>query len=336
MRQYDRAATNVRTPHQNRHRRRPFVAVKTLSIPVLLWTLLLLPAFSSGISAQSLRGSNASLDVQNRMARQHDFSYLANSRQVERFVDGGYLVRVRGDANFRLDNEVSFPYARPEVRTFLQRLGRQYRSACGEQLVVTSLTRPQSRQPRNASDRSVHPTGMAVDLRRSNHSPCRAWLESVLLSLERGGVIEATRERYPPHYHIAIFPDPYADYVARITAEARAAQADQGGAASIPDSYQVRRGDSLWSIARSFGVALVDLRIANGLSSNRIYPGQVLQIPSDEVRMAGGYSYQVQAGDSLWEIARAHSISVRRLRQENGLRSDRINPGQVLTVPVGE
>jgi len=201
---------------------------------------------------------------------------------------------------------------------------------------VTSLTRPHSRQPRNASDRSVHPTGMAVDLRRSNHSPCRAWLESVLVSLERGGVLEATRERYPPHYHIAIFPDPYAAYVERITAEARMAEADRGGGGATPDSYRVRRGDSLWSISRSLGVAMVDLRIANGLSSDRIYPGQLLQVPSNEVRMAGGYAYQVQPGDSLWEIARAHSTSVRRIRQENGLRSDRIRPGQVLTVPVGE
>ncbi|MDX1568546.1 MAG: DUF5715 family protein [Longimicrobiales bacterium] len=292
-----------------------------------------------GLSGQSLRGSNSSLDIQNRMARQHDFTYIADSRQVERFVDGGYLVRVEGDGNFRLDNEVSFPYARPEVRMFVRRLGQQYRAACGETLVVTSLTRPQTRQPRNASDRSVHPTGMAVDLRRSNHSPCRAWLESVLLSLERQGVLEATRERYPPHYHVAIFPEPYADYVARLTADERRAAEESGEAGTRltgSDTYQVRRGDSLWGIAQSLGVSLLDLRIANGLSSNRIYPGQLLQVPSSEMRMAGGYSYQVQPGDSLWKIARAHETSVRRIRQENGLDSDRIRPGQVLTVPVGE
>lgn len=336
MRRSDRAGTNTRASHDDRHRPPSPDSLGRLSISFLISTLLLVWAIPQVLAAQSLRGSNASLDIQNRMARQHDFTYIETSRQVERFVEGGYLVRVRGNADFRLDNEVSFPYARPEVRTFLQRLGRQYRSACGEQLVVTSLTRPQSRQPRNASDRSVHPTGMAVDLRRSNHSPCRAWLESVLLSLERGRVLEATRERHPPHYHVAIFPDPYASYVARITAEDRVAEADHGNEGAIPDSYRVRRGESLWSIARSLGVSLVDLRIANGLSSDRIYPGQMLQVPTTEVRMAGGYSYQVQPGDSLWKIARAHSISVRRLRQENGLRSDRIRPGQVLTVPVGE
>lgn len=336
MRRYDREATETRTSHPHRRRSRFVVAGTTFSILFFFGTLFLPSAVPQTLSAQSLRGSNASLDIQNRMARHHDYTYIRNPVQVERFVDGGYLVPVRGDLNFRLDNEVSFPYARPEVRTFLQRLGRQYRSACGEQLVVTSLTRPQTRQPRNASDRSVHPTGMAVDLRRSNHSPCRAWLESVLLSLERGGVLEATRERYPPHYHIAIFPDPYADYVARITAESRVADSGDGEAATTADSYQVRSGDSLWSIARSLGVSVLDLRIANGLSSDRIQPGQLLQVPSEEVRMAGGYDYRVQPGDSLWEIARAHRTSVNRIRRENGLRSDRIRPGQVLTVPLGE
>ncbi|MFP3947862.1 MAG: DUF5715 family protein [Longimicrobiales bacterium] len=305
----------------------------------VLLLFLSLSGTAQSLSGQSLLGSNSSLDVQNRMARQHDFTYISDSRQVERFVNGGYLVRIEGDGNFRLDNEVSFPYARPEVQLFVQRLGQQYRAACGEQLVVTSLTRPRTRQPRNASDRSVHPTGMAVDLRRSNHSPCRTWLESVLLSLERQGVLEATRERYPPHYHVAIFPGPYADYVARLTAsERRAAEAnaqDQADPAAS-DTYQVRRGDSLWRIARSLGVSILDLRIANGLSSDRIQPGQLLQVPSDEIRMAGGYAYQVQPGDSLWEIARTHQTSVRRIRQENGLDSDRIQPGQVLTLPVGE
>ncbi len=104
--------------------------------------------------------------------------------------------------------EVSFPYARPEVKTFLEQLSSAYHAACGEPLVVTSMVRPISRQPRNASPISVHPTGMAVDLRRSDRHGCRQWLESTLLALEGEGMIEATRERWPPHYHVAVFPDP--------------------------------------------------------------------------------------------------------------------------------
>ena len=243
-------------------------------ILAILATALLLSA--PALDAQSLRGSARSLDIQNRMARQHDFTYLRTGDQVSRFVRAGYLVPIRGNGVFEL-HAVSFPYARPEVAVFLERLGRQYRDACGETLVVTSLTRPQNRQPRNASDRSVHPTGMAIDLRRSSSPRCRSWLEGVLESLERGGILEATRERYPPHYHIALFPKPYARYVARIT------DGDVDVARRVADlrvaEYQVRRGDSLWTIARRHGTTVERLKAENDLRGSRIYAGQVLQVP---------------------------------------------------------
>jgi Family of unknown function (DUF5715) len=167
------------------------------------------------LEAQSLLGSRDSLLRQNEEAREHDFTYLRTSSDVRDYAQQGLLVRLSGNADYELaGDEVSFPYARPEVKTFVERLSSQYRDACGERLVVTSLTRPITRQPPNASAISVHPTGMAVDLRRSDSSGCRQWLETVLLDLEGKGVIEATREQYPPHYHVAVFPNPYLQYVA--------------------------------------------------------------------------------------------------------------------------
>ncbi len=240
---------------------------------ILLAAAVMLLLVPSLLEAQSLRGSRTSVDRQVRMARQHDFTFMETPGQVERFVRAGYLVPVHGNRDFEL-HRVSFPYARPETRTFITRLANQYRRACGEKLVVTSLTRPNSRQPWNASSRSVHPTGMAVDMRRSNSRACRSWLESVLLSLEKTGVLEATREYRPPHYHVAIFPKPYARYVANLTARNQARVA----ASDVLD-YQVRRGDSLWEIARSHNTTVDRLREANDLRGSRIYAGQVLRVP---------------------------------------------------------
>lgn len=221
--------------------------------------------------AQSLGGSPWSITRQNRIAQDHEFTYLVSSRVVEDFVEKGYLVEVTGNGHYTLAN-VSHPYARPEVKLFIERLAAQYRAACNERLVITSLTRPRNDQPNNASRRSVHPTGMAVDIRRSNQVSCRKWLETTLLSLEKQGVVEATRERWPPHYHVAVFPSQYARYVAALPDK------------SLPDPsdvihYKVRRGDSLWSIARNYGVDVDSLKEVNNISGNAIFAGQTLRIP---------------------------------------------------------
>lgn len=219
------------------------------------------------VDAASLRPTRGSLDRQNREARSHDFSYLQSSTQVKRYAELGYLTRVPEGRNYFL-KEVSFPYARPEVKLLIERLSAQYRKACGEKLVVTSLTRPRDRQPRNASHRSVHPTGMALDLRRPWSRVCRGWLEHTLITLESQGVLEATLERSPPHYHIALFPRPYRRYVDRLHHT------------PVENTYMVMDGDTLWRIAQRHNTTIEQVKRENGLRSSRIYPGQILQVPS--------------------------------------------------------
>ena len=249
----------------------------------------LAPLAGSGeAAAQSLSGGERAMQAQNRQAQLHDYTKLRDPSHVQRFVELKLLVPLKGNRDYRL-HDVSFPVARPEVRMFVQRLANQYRIACGEQLVVTSLTRPVSHQPSHSHRLSVHPMGMAVDLRRSNVRACRQWLERVLLDLEKQGSIEATRERRPPHYHIAVYPRQYASYVASLESrrleqepqEVVAEEAGEAGATSAsPSSYRVRSGDSLWRIARNHGITVAELKSANNLRGSVIYAGQVLQLPS--------------------------------------------------------
>lgn len=235
--------------------------------------------------AQSLRGSTTSLDRQVEQAEAHGYTYLKNAGDVARFGDAGLLVRLKGNGDYEL-KEVSFPWARPEVKLFVERLSSQFRAACGERLVVTSLTRPTANQPRNASSRSVHPTGMALDIRRHDTPACRQWLERVLLALEKQKVLEATLERRPPHYHIALFPQPYADYVAALGGDAAAGGSATVAVESTDDeafrdllTYTVRRKDTLWRIAYNHGSTPDAIRQANGLRTSTIHPGQVLKVP---------------------------------------------------------
>lgn len=231
--------------------------------------------------AQSLRGSRQALrEAYDQATRVHDFTFLVDASHVNRFVELGLLVRLRGNSDYVVHRGVSFPYARPGVKVFVERLSGQYRRACGEQLVVTSLTRPKSRQPRNHSaDWSVHPTGMAVDLRRSNSIACRSWLENVLLDLENTGVLEATRERRPPHYHIALYPKPYDGYVKRVEAARQRRLAAGEPEETRIKRYTVRSGDSLWGIARAHGTTVDRLKTVNRLRGSRIYAGQLLEVP---------------------------------------------------------
>jgi LysM repeat protein len=245
------------------------------------------------VRAQSLLGSRDSLLRQNEEARDHDFSYLRTASDVRDFARRGLLVRLKGNSDYRLATDsVSFPYARPEVKLFIERLADQYHGACGERLTVTSLTRPITRQPPNASHLSVHPTGMAADLRRSSRASCRQWLEGTLLELEGKGLIEATREQWPPHYHVTLFPNPYLRYleandVPRVqVAKVKASKSSTGRTTvashrSTSKRYRVGRGDTLWRIAQRHGVSVSRLKAANGLrSASRLKAGQVLAIPA--------------------------------------------------------
>lgn len=255
------------------------------SSALLALTALLAAAPLAGrAGAQSLRGSRESIDRMYQQALDERLDFHETGTSVRRAATAGELVRVGADANVKLAR-VSFPYLRPVTRTFVQRLGAQYRQACGEQLVVTSAVRPATRQPRNASDLSVHPTGMAVDLRKPRKAKCLRWLRSTLVALEEEGVLEATEERRPAHFHVAVFPAPYTRY-AGLAETARPAAGPVSLSTRAPAAavrtYTVRRGDTLWEIARALGVSVDALAEANAIDDGHIRPGMALRIPTGD------------------------------------------------------
>ena len=227
--------------------------------------LLIVPAIAE---AQSLRGSLSSVRRMYRQAKNEGLYFYETPTGVRNAARKQRLVRLPSNRDVAI-GPVRYPYVQPQTRTFLLRLGAQYRAACGEQLVVTSAARPATRQPANATRISVHPTGMAVDLRKPR-GKCLRWLRSTLLELEGAGVIEATEEYGPPHFHVAVFPTPYERYVEQRARETRFA---------ATRTYRVRRGDTLWDIANEHGTTVDVLADANQLDDDAIMPGQKLVIP---------------------------------------------------------
>jgi hypothetical protein len=157
----------------------------------------------------SLSGSPESVDYQEEEVRKLGFAHLHNAAQIGIFIDEGILMPILGHRHEYGLYQVSFPFARPRVRNFVEILAEGYLVACGEIMFVTSLTRPTSLQPENSHIQSVHPTGMAVDLREPANDDCREWLEERLLSMEKDRKIEATRERVPPHYHVVVLSEDF-------------------------------------------------------------------------------------------------------------------------------
>lgn len=152
--------------------------------------------------AQSLRGSHASVNLMYRTAVRGGLDFYETNAEVRRAVVRGELVALPGNANYTVSN-VRTPYVRPQTKSFVTSLAADYRRACGEAMVVTSAARPMSRKLVNSSSLSVHPTGMAVDLRKPR-GRCLTWLRKTLLAAERSGTVEATEERRPPHFHVAV------------------------------------------------------------------------------------------------------------------------------------
>jgi hypothetical protein len=175
----------------------------------------------------SLRGSPGAMVRQHTVALTAGYTFVRTPGDMAALEEEGELVRLYGNADYGFREGVTSMVGRPELGLFIERLARDYRAACGEKLIVTSMTRPLNRQPRNAHRLSVHPAGIAADLRVSQSAACRGWLEETFLVMEDQGLLDGIRERSPPHYHVALFPDAYMAHVAPLMEAERTAERAQ-------------------------------------------------------------------------------------------------------------
>jgi membrane-bound lytic murein transglycosylase D len=102
-------------------------------------------------------------------------------------------------------------------------------------------------------------------------------------------------------------------------------------------NHYVRKGDSLWIIARRFGTTVQEIKSLNHMRSNNLVSGQILKIPGFKTEPLPDTNklsvYSVKNGDSPYTIAAKHNMALERLLTINRLTPrSTIYPGQKLYI----
>ena len=103
---------------------------------------------------------------------------------------------------------------------------------------------------------------------------------------------------------------------------------------ALSDTYKVKSGDTLYSIAKKYNISVDELKELNNLKNNNITIGQVLKIksniPSEEVTEKNYYI--VKSGDTLYSIAKKYNTTVDEIKKLNNLKSDNLSIGMELKI----
>ncbi len=102
--------------------------------------------------------------------------------------------------------------------------------------------------------------------------------------------------------------------------------------------YTVKPGDTLWNIAKNYGLTVEELKSLNNLNSNALSVGSTLlvkndnSIPEQNGELEGYEYYTVQRGDTLYSIAKKFDLTVDELKNYNNLNTNTLSIGQKLII----
>ena len=99
-------------------------------------------------------------------------------------------------------------------------------------------------------------------------------------------------------------------------------------------THIVKKGETLYDIARQYGITYQELKKHNGLRSNKLTVGQVLKIPTAS-HSANVRYHQVRKGDTLWKLSKMYGVSMEEIQQRNDL-AEGLQPGRRIVIPFSQ
>lgn len=105
-------------------------------------------------------------------------------------------------------------------------------------------------------------------------------------------------------------------------------------------TYTVKKGDSLYSIAKMFDTTVQMIVDLNNLKTTNLSIGQKLILPetypTGDIVLPNYINYTVKKGDNLYSIARNYNLSVDTIMKDNSLNSQNLSIGQNLRIRLNE
>ena len=101
--------------------------------------------------------------------------------------------------------------------------------------------------------------------------------------------------------------------------------------------YTVKKGDSLYGIARMYNTTVSELAKLNNLTSNNLSIGQALKIPEmytkeEDIILPEYINYTVKKGDNLYSIAKTYGVTPDLIMKDNSLSNTNLSVGQILRI----